>query len=157
MTMRAVSKSTRNSRLGARVTASLANTGFYFGPTANNFVAFARPLIDRISLKHDKRSDEGHALRALREIRVRAAPSWDADTVELRFWFMRNEDDPALQTTGWEHYLTALPKARSKSGRFVRVDGVAQTLDDLTAREYVESDPLDLDHLSTRQPSEEIA
>ena len=59
--------------------------------------------------------------------------------------------DLALETTGWEHYLTALPKARSKSGRFVRVDGVVQTLDDLTARDYVESDPLDLDHLSTRQ------
>ena len=49
----------------------------------DDFVAFARPLMDRISLKHDKRSDQGHALRALREIRVRAAPSWDADAVEL--------------------------------------------------------------------------
>ena len=44
------------------------------------------------------------------------------------------EDDPGLETTGWEHYLTALPRARPQSGRFVRVDGVVQTLDDLTAR-----------------------
>ena len=108
--------------------------------------------MDRISLKHDKRSDEGHALRALREIRLGAAPSWDADAVELMFWFTPNEDDHALETTGWEHYLTALRIARSKSGRFVRVYGVVQTLDDLTARDYVESDPLDLNHLSTRQP-----
>ena len=28
------------------------------------------------------------------------------------------------------------------------IDRVVQTLDDLTGREYVESDPLDLDHLS---------
>lgn len=34
-------------------------------------------------------------------------------------------------------------------GRFRRVEGVVQTLDDLTARDYVESDPLDLDYLSS--------
>ena len=134
-------------RLSLALARKRARTAF-----PGDFVEFAKPLMDRISLKHDKRSDEGHALRALREIRVRAAPSWDADAVELMFWFIRNEDDPALETTGWEHYLTALPKARSQSGRFVRVDGVVQTLDDLTARDYVESDRLDLDHLSTRQP-----
>ncbi len=37
-----------------------------------------------------------------------------------------------------------------KRGRFVDVQAVVQTLEDLTAREYVESDPLDLDYLSTR-------
>ena len=116
------------------------------------FVAFARPLVDRILRKHDRQSDEGRALRSLREIRVRAAPSWDADAVALMFWFIRDEEDPGIETTGWEHYLAALPTAQPESGRFVRVDGVVQTLDDLTARDYVESDPLDLDHLSTRQP-----
>ena len=133
-------------RLSLALARKRARTAF-----PDDFVAFAKPLMDRIPRKHDRLSDEGHALRALCEIRVRAAPSWDADAVELQFWFIPNEDDPALETTGWEHYLTALPKERSKSGRFVQVDGVVQTLDDLTARDYVESDPLDLDHLSTRQ------
>ena len=133
-------------RLSLALARKRARTAF-----PDDFVAFARPLLDRISLKHDKRSEEGHALRALREIRVRAVPSWDADAVELRFWFIRNEDDPVPETNGWKQYLTALPKAQSKSGRFVHVDGLVQTLDDLTARDYVESDPLDLDHLSTRQ------
>ena len=132
-------------RLSLALARKRARTAF-----PDDFVAFARPLIDRVFLKHDRQSDEGRALRSLREIRVRAAPSWDADAVKLMFWFIRNEDDPGLETTGWEHYLTALPKARPQSGRFVRVDGVVQTLDDLTARDYVESDPLDLDHLSTR-------
>ena len=67
------------------------------------------------------------------------------------FWFILAEDDPAFETEGWELYLKALPQTQSTPGRFVRVDGVVQTLDDLTARDYVESDPLDLDHLSTRQ------
>ena len=117
----------------------------------DDFVAFASPLMKRMSEKHDRQSDEGRALRALREIRVRAAPSWDADTVELMFWFIRNDEEPAFENQGWEHCLAALPQPHSTPGRFVRVDCVVQTLDDLTAREYVESDPLDLDHLSTRR------
>ena len=116
----------------------------------DDFTEFASPLRDRILEKHDKQSDEGRALRALREIRVRAAPSWDADAVELTFWFIEGDDEP-LETEDWEHCLTALPQPTSTFERFVRVDGVVQTLDDLTARDYVESDPLDLDHLSTRE------
>ena len=117
----------------------------------DDFVAFARPLMARMSRKHDKQSDEGRVLRSLREVRVRAAPSWDADAVELMFWFIQDVDDPAFETGGWELCLRVLPQAQSPPGRFVHVDGVVQTLDDLTARDYVESDPLDLDYLSTRQ------
>ncbi|WP_419933865.1 hypothetical protein [Candidatus Palauibacter sp.] len=117
----------------------------------DDFVVFARPLMERMSERHDRLSDEGRVLRSLREVRVRAAPSWDADDVELMFWFIRNDDEPAFETEDWEHCLTALPQPHSTSGRFVRVDGVVLTLDDLTARDYVESDPLDLDHLSTRR------
>ena len=116
----------------------------------DDFVELARPLMDRMSERHDKQSDEGRALRSLREIRVRAAPSWDADAVELVFWFVRNDSEAAFETEDWEHCLRALPQ-QSSSGRFVRVDGVVLGLDDLTARDYVESDPLDLDHLSTRR------
>ncbi len=118
----------------------------------DDFTEFASPLRDRMLEKHDKQSDEGRALRALREIRVRAAPSWDADAVELTFWFIRNDDEPAFEAEDWEHCLTALPEPQPTFGRFVRVDGVVITLDDLTGRDYVESDPLDLDHLSTRPP-----
>lgn len=134
-------------RLSLALARKRARTAF-----PDDFVAFARPLMDRVLVKHDKHSDEGRALRSLREIRVRAAPSWDADMVELMFWFIQDEDDAALEISGWEHYQTALPEAQSRPGRFVRVDGVVQNLDDLTARDYVDSDPLDLDHLSTREP-----
>jgi hypothetical protein len=34
------------------------------------------------------------------------------------------------------------------SGRFVQVDGQVATLDEMTAADYVFSDPLDLDFLS---------
>lgn len=62
----------------------------------DDFVAFAAPLMSRMSTKHGKESDEGRALRALREIRVRAAPSWNARSVQLMFWFIRNADSPTF-------------------------------------------------------------
>lgn len=117
---------------------------------SDDFVAFAAPLMNRMSTKHDKESDEGRALRALREIRVRAAPSWEAQSVQLMFWFIRNADEPTFEKQSWDVLLEAWMKRVPAKGRFAEVHGAVQTLDDLTAHDYVESDPLDLDHLSTR-------
>ncbi len=117
----------------------------------DDFVAFASPLTKRMSSKHHKHSEEGRALRSLREIRVKAAPSWEADEVELSFWFIRNEDEPSFENKGWHEYTDAWLALVPPQGRFKKVEGVVQTLDDLTARDYVDSDPLDLDHLSTRE------
>lgn len=55
--------------------------------------------------------------------------------------------EPRLVTT----LQTPLAGERiSEDGRFVDIRAGVQTLVDLTAREYVESDPLDLDYLSVR-------
>ncbi len=116
----------------------------------DDFVTFATPLMSRMSSKHDKQSDEGRALRALREIRVRAEPSWDADVVKLAFWFIRDADDGTFEGKRWDQFLEEWERRIPKGGRFVDVQAAVQTLEDLTAREYAESDPLDLDHLSTR-------
>lgn len=116
----------------------------------DDFVGFVTPLTNRISSKHDKENEEGRALRALREIRVRAAPSWDAESVQLMFWFIRNEDQPTFERQGWDVLLQAWLKRVPVRGRFGEVGGAVLTLDDLTARDYVESDPLDIDHLSSR-------
>lgn len=116
----------------------------------DDFVYFAAELRQRISAKHDRHTDEGRALRALQEIRVRAAPSWNAEEVELTFWFIREEDEAAFEGKGWDYYLDAWLRIVPTRGRFTSVDGIVLTLDDLTAREYVESDALDLDHLSPR-------
>jgi hypothetical protein len=37
-----------------------------------------------------------------------------------------------------------------ESGRFTKIYGHVTTLEDLRASDYVDSDPLDLDHLSSR-------
>ena len=59
----------------------------------NDFNDFATGLTSRIKEKHAKGSPEGEALRGLDEIRVRASPSWDADEVELMFWFIAKPKD----------------------------------------------------------------
>lgn len=116
----------------------------------DDFVTLVQPLMSRMSTKHDKDSEEGKALRALREIRVRAAPSWEAKEVELTMWFIREEDEPTFGGRRWDEFLDSWLERVPEGGRFVQVQGLVATLDDLTARDYVESDPLDLDHLSTR-------
>lgn len=114
----------------------------------DDFVAFVKDLQSRLTSKHNKNSDEGRALRALREIRVRAAPSWDAEQVQLTFWFIRHDDEPEFEGQTWDNYLESWLARVRDDGRFHSVEGAIVTLDDITARDYVESDQLDLDHLS---------
>ena len=114
----------------------------------DDFVELVSDLRERILGKHDKKSEEGQALRDLREIRVRAVPSWEAEAVELMFWFIRDADTTRPETTRWNAYLVAWLDAVPPRGRFTGVDGVVTTLEDLRAQDYVESDPLDLDYLS---------
>ena len=114
----------------------------------DDFVELAASLQKRLIEKHGKESDEGRALRALREIRVTAAPSWDAPEVELFIWFIRNENDELVGGKRWDVFLTSWLARLKPLGRFVSIDGQLTTRMDMTAADYVESDPLDLDHLS---------
>jgi hypothetical protein len=118
----------------------------------DDFTALAEKLQGRLSKKHGKESPEGAALRGLREIRVHAAPSWDDPAVTLTFWFVRHDEDVTLEGRSWAAYVGEWLKLMPESGRFVKVQGQVTTLDDLTAADYVGSDPLDLDHLSARPP-----
>lgn len=114
----------------------------------DDFTDFATKLQGRMADKHDRATDEGRGLRALREIRVRAAPSWDATQVELFFSFIRNTDDATFGGESWANLLQAWLKLVPPAGSFT-VDGQVVTLGEMTAEDYVESDPLDLDHLSS--------
>jgi hypothetical protein len=115
----------------------------------DDFTTLARKLQARLADKHDRNTDEGRGLRALREIRIQAAPQWDAEPVELFFWFIRDTSDANFEGKNWADLLKEWLKLVPSSGRFTSVDGQVATLDDMTARDYVDSDPLDLDHLST--------
>lgn len=114
----------------------------------DDFNQFVEKLSKRLDKKHNKESSEGEALRSLREIRVRAAPSWNDSEIQLMFWFIRYEEQVQFQGTGWDTLLQQWLNLIPASGRFQSVEGQVVALEDITAKDYVESDPLDLDHLS---------
>ena len=67
----------------------------------------------------------------------------------MPFWFVREEEEIIFEGKGWPDLLNSWLKLVPASGRFKAVEGQVVVLEDMTARDYVESDPLDLDHLST--------
>ena len=114
----------------------------------DDFTPFARKLQKRLTDKHEKNTDEGRGLRALREIRVYASPSWESPQVEIFFWFVRNELDTDFEGNSWGDLLGKWLELVLPVSRFKAVNGQVITLQDITAADYVDSDPLDLDHLS---------
>lgn len=115
----------------------------------DDFTLLAKKLQARLGDKHDKNTDEGRGLRALREIRVCASPSWDAPSTEIFFWFIRDDADATFEGKSWADLLKDWLKLVPATGRFTSLDGQVATLQEMTAQDYVDSEPLDLDHLST--------
>jgi hypothetical protein len=115
----------------------------------DEFTTLAKKLQARLGDKHDKNTEEGRGLRGLREIRVCASPSWDAASTEIFFWFIRDDAAATFEGKNWADLLKDWLKLVPPSGRFTSVEGQVATLQEMTAADYVQSDPLDLDHLST--------
>ena len=70
---------------------------------------------------------------------------------ELTCRFIRREDAYDFKGIGWDALLNVWLTLIPVSGRFKPVNGFVVALEDLTARKGLcKSDPLDLDHLSTR-------
>lgn len=113
----------------------------------DDFVVATRGLQRHLQEKHNRQTPEGAHLRAVREIRVRAAPSWDASDVHLNWWFIK-EGEPADTPADWQTFLAAWIARFNNPGRFQLDHPIACRLEDMTALDYIESDPLDLDYLS---------
>lgn len=114
----------------------------------DDFVKAVSKLRTRIVKKHGRDSDEGRALEALLEIRTTASPSWDDSPCEVFFTFIRPETTPEITDKVWADLAESWVKLCQATGSFTRFDGVARLLNHMTATEYIESDRLDLDHLS---------
>lgn len=113
----------------------------------NDFSTAVKKLQARIREKHNRDSEEGAALRALREIRVTATPAWASDNVDVFLTFVRH-DTPEAARFRWDGHLEGWLALCEPYGTVRRIEGRVSTLDGMNAREYVESDQLDLDHLS---------
>lgn len=116
----------------------------------DDFDEFVEALADRIDDKHRRNSAEGRALRELDEIRVQASPTWEANQVELMFWFILENRTAAFEEISWQDHLARWLALLPARGRFREVHGQVAALRDLNADEYVHSDRLDLERLSHR-------
>ncbi len=65
------------------------------------------------------------------------------------FWFIRDDQQVNFQGLEWNQLLETWLQLIPKSGRFQDVSGLVVTMEDITAKDYNESDLLDLDHLSS--------
>ena len=120
----------------------------------DDFVDAVRRIQERIRDKHEKKTAEGNAYRGLREIRIVAAPSWEAEEPELTFLFIRNDEGPV-----GEEFETAIGNLMERfvaTGRFKNPRPRIRSLLAMTAALYLASDPLDLDYLSSSTKPTEV-
>jgi hypothetical protein len=111
-----------------------------------------RPLEDAIKSKFWKEgSPLGKALRSLVELRVKPSAAWDSKSVGISFFLIfdaheKRQAEPAVIFTEFESALKGLPWVApfSLADPGIRIG----SYDDFSARDYVESVPLDLNALS---------
>jgi len=113
----------------------------------DDFVRATSRFRARLFDKHGRDSAEGECLRALREIRVQAKPSWDHAQVSLTIWFI-DDAAPGRHSSEFHHWVEQWVKFIDQAGRFRVESALVCRLDDISARDYVESERLDFDSLS---------
>lgn len=117
----------------------------------DDLVVSLRGLVSRARQKHNKASPEGRALAALADIRITGAPSWDSGAIDVFITFApatRAEANEVTSDEDWDQLVDGWLRQAEPSGVIKTIDGAMIPLDELSALEYIESDPLDLDHLS---------
>ncbi|MGH6815747.1 MAG: hypothetical protein ACREC6_08585, partial [Hyphomicrobiaceae bacterium] len=132
-----------------------ADTDAFQKALARNRSRFAFPtpfneaMIDfqrRIIRRAGRNSPEGRHVDALSEIRVTATPSWRDERATITLWLIKKEDPPEQDWTRWiSEWENLIDQTRG-----YMLDGPPRVrfLEDMNAREYLESQHLDLDHLS---------
>lgn len=117
----------------------------------DSLAASLEGLVRRIRSKHGRDSQEGRALVALEEIRVTGSPSWTHDEIDVFLAFCPASADEArrvMPDTDWDALIDDWVNRCIPTGPIASVDGAMIPLDEMTALEYLDSDLLDLDHLS---------
>ena len=112
----------------------------------DDFVAAVRQLQERIKNKYDRDTPEGRAYRSLREIRVSAQPSWNAENPQIEFLFVLGHPNELDQ--GVDREIGDLMDRFIPTGVFQEPRHRIVALQDMSAALYISTDRLDLDHLS---------
>lgn len=119
-------------------------------PFPDNFVKVFNPFLKRIRDKHGKNTDEGKMLSEFKEIFVRSAPDWSSQNSTITFFFFVDKEKSSFtdwsdQTEAWKNLI------RLEDTSFSEVEMLVVGYDEITAQEYRESMPLDLDGLSANE------
>jgi hypothetical protein len=113
----------------------------------NEFTLALSGFRRRIYEKYRKDGVVGQTLRSLFEIRVRGAPDWDSEQIEIMFLFIMKDSANRKDVAGLAEDLVSkvtLPPNYTYS----EPEFIAGYLSDITARDYLESFHLDYEHLS---------
>lgn len=106
------------------------------------FVAAVAKIQDRIRKNVNNSTPEGQFLRALREVRVRCEPGWDAPEPELTFYLMFDlanvpQDNVHQSKALMDRFVDVAPFAKPKHS--------AVCYEMMSVANYHSTDPLDLD------------
>lgn len=112
----------------------------------DDFVSLMEPFRKRVVEKHPKNTDEGRFLRAVQEVRVRAAPSWTSTQVRLTLMFIFTDLSTIPADAGDQ--IDALIGLVQPYGPYVDFQGRAVALEHISAAAYLGADRLEFDHLS---------
>lgn len=117
----------------------------------DEFAPWFKPLRNRFSRLTGSSSADAIVFQELSEIRIQASPSWDAARVDIFIWFVLKDEAPVRDRSAiLEGWLAKIPPKDA----FVSCQGRVVRYEDMTALEYIDSDPLDLDHMSPEQSDE---
>ena len=112
-----------------------------------------RGLVQRVKAKHDRDSDEGRLLDSLVDIRVAERPTETGNKIHVTVMFCpasRAQAEATAPGQTWDEYLSRWVGRANKVGIVASIDGYVVPLDEMSARDYLATDPLDLDYLTTR-------
>ena len=116
-------------------------------PFPDNFIEVFNPFLKRIRDKHGKNTDEGKMLSEFKEILVRSAPDWSSQNSTITFLFLVDKEKSSF--TDWSDQIeTWTNLIQLKNTPFSEIEMLVVGYDEITAQEYRESVPLDLDGLS---------
>ena len=90
----------------------------------------------------------------MREIRVKAIPNWQDEKIQLEWWFIVKDKVRKLDEQTKDELLRAFQEKFKPTDKYTVVDGSPRFayLEDITAKDYLESDRLDFDYLSVSKP-----
>lgn len=115
----------------------------------DEFNALIAKFSKRIRKRSKKPADEIDFVSSLREIRVRAAPVWNHSSVEVTLYLVK-ESKPNVSVSNQKarEIIKTWESLIGSSLLYNPIKFELTNLETLSAQEYVESDPLDFDHLS---------